>query len=136
MKELFTGIHNPLISRNAEFKFEVVEDKDDVKNVEYKENGKLYTYPEKQILIRALSGGGYVKKEFIVTLLLEDALTNLRVGEIISLDLHFSVSKDEYGNYIQKVTGDNLFTLHDYYQIREAESFHKGEMSKENKYSD
>ena len=129
IKKLF-GLHNPIVSSKAHFDYELVEDMGNVKNVEYEEYGKTYSYPEKQIVIKSLNGGSsYSDERFLVTLSCNDVYKPLREGEIISIKLRFSVQKDENGNYVQKVSGDNLYTLNDYYQIREAEAEYKGRLS-------
>lgn len=130
------GISNPFVLGKAHFDFEVVEDKNEVRTVTYEDFDGTNSYPEKDILIQALSGGGYRGNEFLVTLALEDALKVLRSGEIISIDLKFSVRKDENGISVQKVYGDHLYTLNEYFQVREAESFYQGSISKEKEDSD
>ncbi len=131
-----TGIMNPFNLSKAHFDYEVIEDKNEVRTVTYEDYDGTNSYPEKDILIQALSGGGYRGNEFLVTLALDDALKVLRRKEIISLDLKFSVRKDENGKPVQKVYGDHLYTLNEYFQVREAESFYQGSISKKKEDSD
>lgn len=136
VKKFKGGISNPFVLGKAHFDYEVVEDKNEVRTVTYEDYDGTHSYPEKDVLIQALSGGGYLGNEFLVTLTFDDALKVLRTREIISLDLKFSVRKDENGNSVQKVYGDNLYTLNEYFQVREAESFYQGSISKKKEDSD
>ena len=121
MNKKLSGIHNPIALSKAHFDYELIEDMGNVKNFEYEEYGQTYSYPEKQIVIKSLNGGSsFCEERFLVTLSCNDVYKPLREGEIISIKLRFSVRKDENGNYVQTVSGDNLYTLNDYYQIREA----------------
>ncbi len=130
MNKQLSGIHNPIALSKAHFDYELIEDMGNVKNFEYEEYGQTYSYPEKQIVIKSLNGGSsFCEERFLVTLSCNDVYKPLREGEIISIKLRFSVRKDENGNYVQTVSGDNLYTLNDYYQIREAEAEYKGKQS-------
>lgn len=131
-KKFKRGILNPLITKNAHFDYEVIEDNDDVKLNEYEDNGRLCTYPEKQIVIRSLNGGSDLSfgNEFVLTVYGNDAYKHLRVGELISINLKFRITKQDDGSYVQYVTGDELFTINDYHQIRESEAEYQGETSK------
>ena len=131
-----TGIMNPFNLSKAHFDYEVIEDKNEVRTVTYEDYDGTNSYPEKDITIQNLSGGGYFGSQWVVTLHSEDALKELRQGEIISIELRYSLNKDEQGNPVQKVYGDKLYTLNDYFQVREAESFHHGSISKEKEDSD
>ena len=130
-KKIKGGIHNPLISRKAHFDYEVVE-QGDVKVVEYDDHGTVNSYPECSVLIKSLSGSEWSSDYYYCTMILNDALKKLRPGEIISADLNFQVQKDEHGEYKQRVTAENVYTLHDFVQIREAEAFYEGGLNKEN----
>ena len=131
MKKILGGILNPLNSRKAHFDYEVVE-QGDVKVVEYDDRGTVDSYPECSVLIKSLSGGKWSSDYYYCTMILNDALKKLRPGEIISADLKFQVRKDERGEYKQCVTAENVYTLHDFVQIREAEAFYEGGLNKEN----
>lgn len=136
MKHFKVGVLNPLNRKNAHFDYEVVEDKGEVEMVEYEDRGSLYTYPRKRILIQTLGGNSYSSETFIVSVSGNDAYKLLREGEIISINLSFHASKDDDGNYVQRVTGDDIYTLNDYYQIREGEAHYKGKLSKDIEESD
>lgn len=124
----FTGIRNPFASHKASFNYEVVKDFG-VVNIEYEDtDGSLRTYPEKRILIKSLNGdSSLIKEELLVTVSLNDALKEYRAGDLITIDLKFHVSEDYDGELHQHVTGDNVFTLHDYQQICKAELAKKHE---------
>lgn len=126
MAAFFTcGILNPLNSKNAHFDYEVVEVGEEVKTVAYEEtDGSTCTYPENAILIKSLNGNGWSSNEFFAKVIMNDALKTLRKGEIISANLSFHVVKDSEGNYLQEVMAEDIYTLNDYYQIREAEAKH------------
>lgn len=123
------GISNPLKSGKVHFNYEVVES-GEVENEEYEENGEVYTYPRKKHLIKAL-GGRWSNDYFYCTSSFKDALKELREGEIISANLHFSVVKDHDGNYQQRVSITDIYTLNDYYQIREAEAVYQNRFTKD-----
>ena len=53
---------------------------------------------------------------------MDDALKTLRKGELISANLKLRVVKDDDGNYQQRVMAEDIYTLNDYQQIREAET--------------
>jgi hypothetical protein len=135
-KLLKAGIRNPLNSKNAHFDYEVEEVGEEVKTVEYEDRGCTYTYPENTILIKSLSGSHWSSNEFFAEVMFDDALKTLRKGELISANLNFSVVKDDDGNYQQKVIAENIFTLNDYFQLREAEAHYRGKLSKEEEDSD
>ena len=125
-----SGICNPILLSKAHFDYEVLEDLNDVKTIEYEYEGKILSYPEKQIVLRTLDGGSsFCNDGIIVTLSNDDVYKPLRKGELISIHLRFRIHKDENGNYVQTVSGDNLFTLNDYYNIREAEAEYSGRHS-------
>jgi len=130
------GISNPLNLKAAEFKYEVEEELSDVIDVEYEEYGEKKSYPEKKLLISTLNGGSYLRNEFVVTVILYDALKHYRKGEMISADLRFRAGKDNDGNYRQHVYAENIYTLNDYRQICEAESFYNGSVSKKDEPTD
>lgn len=130
------GILNPFVLEKAHFDYEVVEDKNEVRTVSYEDYDGTHSYPEKDVLIRSLSGGGFFDNQWLVSLIHDDALKVLRPGEIISLNLSYYVNKDEKGNFVQKVKGDNLYTMNDYFQVRDAESFYHGSKSNKKKNSD
>ena len=118
------GLFNPLNGGNANFDFEV-EEIGEVKNVEYPDGyGGTYTQPELQVLLRK-AGGFIVGDEVFCTISGEDALKPLREEELFSAKLRFGVKKDAEGNYQQQVTAENVFTLNDYYQIRQASNLWK-----------
>ena len=123
------GIINPLSNGNANFEYEV-ETIGEVKNVEYPYEGKTYTQPELQVLLRK-AGGFIVGDEFACTISGRDALKPLREGELISAKLRFGVKKDEEGNCQQQVTAEEIITLNEYYQIREESTLWKAGLMKE-----
>lgn len=137
MNKIFKGgIQNPLNSKNAHFDYEVVEVGEEVKTVEYEDRGCTYTYPENTILIKSLSGSNWSSNEFFAKVMLDDALKTLRKGELISANLKFSVVKDDDGNYQQRVIAEDLFTLNDYQQIREAEARYQGQLEFKNPFEE
>ena len=124
-KEFKGGIFNPLHSNKAHFDYEVVES-GEVKIVEYEDRGVVDSYPKRPLLIKTTGGGDWSNDFFYGTAIMNDALKELRIGEIISANLHFSTKKDQNGKYQQYVSIEDIYTLNDYYEIREAEAFHKG----------
>ena len=128
------GIHNPFVSNNAHFDYEVVEDMGEIRTTEYVDEGRLCKWFEKDILIKTLSGNGpyFFGNELLVTLSNEDVNKPLEKGDLISIKLKFSVHKDQDGNYVQIISGENLFTLEDYRLVCEAEAeLRKNNSSKE-----
>ena len=121
------GISNPLKSGKLHFKYEVVES-GEVENEEYEENGEVYTYPKRNHLIKAL--GGRIDEHFYCTACFNDALKELREGELIPANLHFYVVKNQDGSYQQNVSIEDIFTLNDYYQIREAEAVYQSRLKR------
>ena len=136
-KKIEGGMFNPLNLENAHFDYEVVDFGEEVKTVEYEEtDGSTCTYPENTILIKSLSGGRWSSNEFFAKVIMDDALKTLRKGELISANLKFSVVKDDEGNYQQKVMAEDIYTLNDYQQIREAEARHQGLFTVKNPFED
>lgn len=129
------GIFNPLNCKKIHFSFEVVEDGEDVITKEYEYEGCTYTYQEKTILIKSLGGNISPGNKFIVSVINNDALKPLRKGELISVELSFHVIKDEEGNYQQEVRASDIYTLNDYYQLREADAAYKGKFMKKTEES-
>ena len=128
MKKKLCGISSPLNSGNAHFDYEVVES-GVLENEEYEEHGEVYTYPIRNYLIKAL--GGSIRNDlFYCKASFNDALKELRKGELISGNLHFSAGKNQYGNYQQNVSIEDIFTLNDYYQIREAEAVYQSRLKR------
>ena len=125
------GLFNPLNVHKAHFDYEVVES-GKVETVEYEDRGVIDSYPERPLLIKTTGG----TDSFYCTAFLNDALKELREGEIISAKLRFSVRKDQDGKYQQKVSIEDIYTLNDYYQIREAEAFYKGSITDDEKKPD
>ena len=130
------GFLNPFNLSKANYCFEVLEDKNEVRWINYEDSDGPHSDPEKDVLIQSLSGGGYLGNQWLVTLILDDAFKVLRPGEIISIELSYCVRKDEKGNVVQKVNGRNLYTLNDYFKAKEAESFYQGTTSKKKEDSD
>ena len=128
-KKKFRLFSNPFNSEKAHFGYEVVES-GEVEKVKYEEDGEVYTYPRKKHLIKAL-GGRWSNDYFYCTSSFKDALKELREGEIISANLHFSVVKDHDGNYQQRVSITDIYTLNDYYQIREAEAVYQSRLKRD-----
>lgn len=122
--------------RNASFAYEVVDDSENVRIVEYEDRGCTDTYPEKTIRIKSLGGGSWSCNEFLAIVICKDTLKTLRKGELISAKLSFRVSKDDDGNYVQKVYAEDIYTLNDYYQIREAEAKYEGESESKKEETD
>lgn len=135
MKEK-VGIQNPFILKKAHFEYEVMEDSENVNLVEYEDRGCTYTYPEKTIHIKSLGGGVGTCNEFIAIVICDDALKTLNAGELITAKLTFRVVKDDEGNYTQKVYAKDIYTLNDYYQIREAEARHVSEITRKEQETD
>ena len=127
-KKFKGGLFNPLNLHKAHFDYEVIET-EEVKTVEYEDRGVMDSYPERPILIKTTGGGDC----FYCTAFLDDALKELREGEIISANLRFSTRKDQNGKYQQHVSIEDIYTLNDYYQIREAEAFYKGSITSDKK---
>ncbi len=115
------GVRNPFSGKAARFEYEVVKDFG-VVNVEYFETDwTLNSYPERTILLKSLHGESYQPDEFLVTLCCSDALKDFRAGELVSVNLHFSVSENADGKLQQHIFGTELFSLFDYQQICKAE---------------
>jgi hypothetical protein len=131
------GVRNPLNLENAHFDYEVVDFGEEVKTVEYEEtDGSTCTYPENTILIKSLSGGRWSSNEFFAKVIMDDALKTLRKGELISANLKFRVVKDDDGNYQQRVMAEDIYTLNDYQQIREAETRYQEQLTVKNPFED
>ncbi len=130
------GIFNPLAgtSENAQFKYEVL-DLSEVKNVTYFDGQEDIEEIERQILIGTLTGGNdWCREKFLCIVTGKDAQKPLREGDIISANLKFNVRVNKDDVYEQSITASDLFTLNDYFLIREAEARHQGELKgKENK---
>lgn len=131
-KKFKGGIFNPLHSNKAHFDYEVVE-YGEVEIVEYEDRGVVDSYPQRPLLIKTTGGGDWSNDFFYGIAIMDDALKELREGEIISANLSFSVEKNQDGKYQQKVTIRDIFTLNDYFQIREAEAFYKGSITSDKK---
>ena len=124
------GILNPFTGREAKFQYAVL-DLDKVENKNYFDGEEEQVYPERQILIGALTGDNtWSQKKYLCTVGGEDALKNLREGDIITAELSFDVKKDDDGKYYQTIHASDIFTLDDYHQICKAESFYKGSLTK------
>lgn len=122
------GILNPFNNRPAHFEYEVV-NMGELTYSEYDDGqGGHYVQPERQIVLRTLSGWDIFGNKFVCKTCCEDALKILRQGEIVSVDLKFRV-KEKDGLYEQIVIAENIYTLHDYLRIREDEAFHQGSKS-------
>jgi len=134
-KQFYGGIRNPLAgtSKNAQFKYEVL-DLSEIKNVTCFDGQEDIEVPERQILIGTLTGGNDWCQKFLCTVTGKDAQKPLREGDIISANLKFNVRVNKDDVYEQSITASELFTLNDYFLIREAEAEHQGELKgKENK---
>lgn len=127
MKNKFKGgIFNPLNCQKACFQYEV-EETGEVKNVEYPDGeGGTYTQQERDVLLK-LAGRFIVRERILCTLCGDDALKPLREGELITAKLQFGVKMDNNGKYEQYVIAEDVFTLNDYYQIREADAHWNGQ---------
>lgn len=122
------GLLNPFNNQAAHFEYEVV-NMGELTYSEYDDGeGGHYVQPERQIVLRTLSGWDIFGNKFVCKTCSEDALKNLRQGEIVSVDLKFRV-KEKDGLYEQIVIAGNIYTLHDYLRIREDEAFHQGSKS-------
>lgn len=124
------GIFNPLAStsKNAQFKYEVL-DLSEVRNVTYFDGEKDVEEPERQILIGTLTGGlDWSQEKFLCTVIRDDALKPLREGEIISAILKFYVRENKEGIYEQSISATDIYTLNDYFLIREAEARYQGSL--------
>ena len=129
-----TGLRNPFVINNAHFDYELVEDMGEIRITEYVDEGHLCKWFEKDILIKTLTGDGlnFFGNELIVTLSNEDVNKPLEKGDLISIKLNFSVHKDQDGNYVQTISGKDLFTLEEYRMVCEAEAeLRKNNSSKE-----
>ena len=124
------GIFNPLAStsKNAQFKYEGL-DLSEVRNVTYFDGEKDVEEPERQILIGTLTGGlDWSQEKFLCTVIRDDALKPLREGEIISAILKFYVRENKEGIYEQSISATDIYTLNDYFLIREAEARYQGSL--------
>ena len=124
------GIFNPLAStsKNAQFKYEVL-DLSDVKNVCYFDGEKDVEEPERQILIGALTGGSkWCQEKFLCTISGKEALKPFREGDIISANLNFDVRVNKDDIYEQSISASDIYTLNDYFLIREAEARYQGSL--------
>ena len=135
MRKFKGGLFNPLGTKNAHFDYEVLDSKE-VVNVEYQSDGDTYVIPECKVLLRSLSGWTMFSDKFICTLSGDDALKYLRQGEIISADLCFGVKNDESGGYVQDVKAENVITVNDFFQIREAQAIYESSFTKDNQKAD
>ena len=129
-KTFYGGIFNPLAgtSKNAQFKYEVLV-LSEVKNVTYFDGEKDVEEPERQILIGTLTGGSkWSQEKFLCTVAGNDALKPLRQGDIISATLNFDVREKENDIYEQSISASDIFTLNDYFLIREAEARYQGSL--------
>ncbi len=119
------GIQNPFAGQKASFSYEIIKDFG-VVNVEYEEfDETLSSYPERTVLLKSLNGESYQSEEFLVTLCISDALKDLRVGELVSVNLRFCVREGADGKLQQQIFGSEFFTLFDYEQICKAEILSK-----------
>ena len=107
----------PFSARNLAFEYEVVE-QGEYRTVTYEDRGQTCTYDECTLILRSL--GCSIAQEFICTLCGKDAFKVLRPGEIISAELSFHTRKNERGEYEQYVCASELFTLEEYYKLRDA----------------
>lgn len=122
------GILNPLAGHGAKFNYEVL-DLSEVKNVTYFDGDKNVEEPERQILIGALTGGSkWSQEKFLCTVAGNDALKPLRQGDIISATLNFDVRENKNDIYEQSISASDIYTLNDYFLIREAEARHQGRL--------
>ena len=129
-KTFYGGIFNPLAgtSKNAQFKYEVLV-LSEVKNVTYFDGEKDVEEPERQILIGTLTGGSkWSQEKFLCTVAGNDALKPLRQGDIISATLNFDVREKENDIYEQSISASDIYTLNDYFLIREAEARYQGSL--------
>lgn len=130
------GIRNPLAGHSAKFNYEVL-DLSEVKNVTFSDGEENLEDPQRQLLLGALTGGSkWSQEKFLCTITGNDALKPLRQGDIISAKLKFDVRENENDVYEQIITATNIYTLSDYYQIREAEAFYKGSITDDEKKPD
>lgn len=128
MEKYFGGIRNPLAGHGAKFNYEVL-DLSEVKNVTFFDGEKDIEEPERQILIGALTGGSrWSQEKFLCTVSGNDALKPLRQGDIISATLNFDVREKENDIYKQSISASDIFTLNDYFLIREAEARYQGSL--------
>ena len=128
MKKYFGGIRNPLAGQGAKFNYQIL-DLSEVKNVINFDGVKNVEVPERQILIGALTGGSkWSQKKFLCTVICDDALKPLREGDIISAALKFDVRENENDIYEQSIVASDIYTLNDYFLIREAEARHQGSL--------
>ena len=123
------GILNPLAgtSNNAQFKYEVL-DLSEVKKVTCFDGEKDIEEDRRQILIGTLTGGvEWSQERFLCTVAGNDALKPLRQGDVISATLNYDVGENKDGFYEQRISASDIYTLNDYFQIREAEARYQGE---------
>ncbi len=122
------GILNPLVGHSAKFNYEVL-DLSEVKNVTYFDGDKDVEEPERQILIGTLTGGSkWSQEKFLCTVAGNDALKPLRQGDIISATLNFDVRENKNDIYEQSISASDIYTLNDYFLIKEAEARHQGSL--------
>ena len=128
------NLFTTLTVKDAIFGYEVVSGDGKVKTIKYEDRGRIESYPEKAIRIKAL--GAICYDEFIVSVINDDALKELRAGELISIKLNFSVKKKADGTYEQYVTGSDIVTLNEYYQMREQHARYMGALAAEREQAD
>ncbi len=126
MSKSLIGMRNPLYSHKLNFEYEVVK-QGDVKMVEYEDYDGLHFYPECPIILKTL-GGSFSSNQIYCNLGIFDAEKIFRPGDIVSAELNFSLSQKADGSYEQTITADNVYTLNDYYQMKEAEAQYKGSL--------
>lgn len=122
MKNFKKLFENPLVGKNAHFEYEVIE-MSEVENINLTFEGCSYHEPKRMVLLKTLSFSS--SNYFWCTLYYNDALKSIREGELISAKLRFDVKKTENG-YEQCIIASDILTLHDYYQILEANAHLEG----------
>lgn len=125
---------NTLATKDANFGYEVVSGDGKLETIEYDDRGKMGSYLQKTIHIKALGDLSY--DEFIVSVMNDDAMKELRPGELIYIKLNFSVNKKEDGTYEQYVTGSGIVTLNEYYEKRKAYAWYMGQLAIKSEQTD
>lgn len=110
------GIKYPLVLKNTHFDFEVVE-VGELEKVEHKSSTASFTCQKLPVLLQSLGGPSWACDQFYCTFTGDDAVKQIRPGDIISADLHFLVFDCGDGTYQQRIYAHNVLTVNDFYQM-------------------
>ena len=110
------GIKKPLVLKNTHFDFEVVE-VGELEKVEYKSSTASFARQKLPVLLQSLGGPFWACDQFYCTFTDDDAVKQIRPGDIISADLHFFVNDCGDGTFQQSIYAHNVLTVNDFYQM-------------------